>query len=42
MSNELAFQRTGLKEGILERRVSFVIRAGRGVGKETARASARV
>jgi hypothetical membrane protein len=35
MSNELAVQRTGLKEGILERRVSFVIRAGRGVGKET-------
>ena len=35
MSNELAVQRTGLKEGILERKVAFVTGAGSGIGKET-------
>jgi NAD(P)-dependent dehydrogenase (short-subunit alcohol dehydrogenase family) len=34
MSNELAAQRIGLKEGILERKVAFVTGAGRGIGKE--------
>ena len=35
MSDELAVQRTGPREGIPERRVAFVTGAGRGVGKET-------
>ena len=39
MSNELAAQRTGLKEGILKRKVAFVTGAGRGIRKEI---SARV
>jgi hypothetical membrane protein len=35
MSNELAVQRVGLKEGILRRKVAFVTGAGRRIGKET-------
>jgi hypothetical membrane protein len=35
MSNELAVQSIGLKEGILKRKVASVAGAGKGIGKET-------